>query len=336
FVTGATGLLGNNLVRHLHRRGIGVTALVRSPEKAKQQFAGLSGLRIVTGDMRNVATFAAELPGHDVLFHTAAHFRDSYRGGDHSAMLRAVNVEGTHALMEAAYSAGIRRMVHTSSIAVLIGGSGIRVDETMLRPRNRADAYYRSKIETDEAVFAFLQEHPDFHASIVLPGWMHGPGDMGPTSAGRFVVGFVQRQLPAIMPGAFSLVDARDVAAALVAAAERGKRGERYLAAGRRISTADLCRLMEKMTAVPAPRRKMSKAMLVASAAISELYARTTRKPARLSWASARLMIGEGTRPIFDHGKSERELGVSFRPMEETLSDEIAWYRANGWLPDEA
>jgi dihydroflavonol-4-reductase len=82
FVTGATGLLGNNLVRLLLSRGVRVKALARSREKAEKQFAELP-VEVVIGDMTNVTGFAAQLQGVDVLFHTAAYFRDGFKGGRH-------------------------------------------------------------------------------------------------------------------------------------------------------------------------------------------------------------------------------------------------------------
>src|ERR1700704_4134337 len=112
FVTGATGLLGNNLVRALVARGAVVTALVRSPRKASSQFAGLDAVTVIQGDMTDVPAFAAALAGCEVLFHTAAYFRDSYAGGNHSTALKAVNIDGTRALLGAAYAAGVRRVVH--------------------------------------------------------------------------------------------------------------------------------------------------------------------------------------------------------------------------------
>ena len=104
FVTGATGLLGNNLVRELVRRGVAVKALVRSFDKGRQQFAGLAGVELVVGDMADVPAFAAKLQGCDVVFHTAAFFRDNYKGGSHWQELKRINVDGTEALIEHAYA----------------------------------------------------------------------------------------------------------------------------------------------------------------------------------------------------------------------------------------
>src|SRR5450830_1763650 len=164
FVTGATGLLGNNLVRELVSRGVAVTALVRSQEKAARQFSSLSGIELVIGDMANVGAFSAALQGCDVVFHTAAFFRDNYKGGSHWEELEKINVAGTRDLLHQAYRAGIRRFVHTSSIAVLDGAPGTSIDETCLRAEADADDYYRSKILADRVVLTFLETHPQMHA----------------------------------------------------------------------------------------------------------------------------------------------------------------------------
>lgn len=244
FVTGATGLLGNNLVRELLNCGFIVKALVRCPERARAQLGGLEKVECVTGDMENVPAFADKLQGCDIVFHTAAFFRDSYKGGTHWNDLKRTNIDGTAALLEHAYRQGVRHFIHTSSIAVLRGAPGSAINETHSRDVTEADDYYRSKILADEVVRNFLDSHPDMHATFVLPGWMWGPNDAGPTSSGQFVIDTVLGKLPGIVPGSFSVVDARDVALAQIAAAERGRRGERYLAAGRPMTMRELIPLV--------------------------------------------------------------------------------------------
>ena len=331
FVTGATGLLGNNLVRLLLERGWMVKALARSPEKASKQFEGLK-VEVIQGDMTNVQQFASTLRGVTAVFHTAAYFRESFLGGSHWKALHAANVLGTRNLLEAAYAAGVRKFVQTSSIAVLNGPRGTVIDETMLRPENDGNDYYRSKILADKEVNSFLASHPDFFAVFVLPGWMHGPGDSGPTQAGQTTLDFVNRKLPGIPPGTVSVVDARDVALAMIASLERGRRGERYLSAGRNMDMNGVFSELQEVTGVPAPRRKLPLFMLYIVAAIQELRARLTKAPALLSWATVRLMVRENGRSTFSDRKLREELGVQFRPVRETLRDEVTWYRDHGWI----
>ena len=331
FVTGATGLLGNNLVRELVRRGVAVKALVRSFDKGRQQFADLAGVELVVGDMADVPAFAAKLQGCDVVFHTAAFFRDNYKGGSHWQELKRINVDGTEALIEHAYAAGVRRFVQTSSIGVLNGEPGEPIDETCLRELGDADDYYRSKILADHAVLRFLTRYPDMHASLVLPGWMWGPADIGPTSSGQFVNDVVRGKLPGLVPGSFSVVDARDVAQAHLAAALQGQRGERYLAAGRHMTMRQLVPLLGKIANVKTPTRALPLPLLYALAAVQEIYARISGRPVLLSLATVRLMVKEAGRTHFNHSKSERELALKFRPLEQTVADTVNWYRNNGW-----
>ncbi len=326
FVTGATGLLGNNLVRLLLERGVEVKALVRSREKARQQFGQMERLEIIEGDMEHVSGFAGAMAGCDVVFHTAAYFRESYGGGKHWAQLKRINVDATAELITAAYGAGVRRFVHTSSIAVVNGPRGAWIDETMMRDENDADDYYRSKIQSDRAVAAFLDRHADMFGVFVMPGWMHGPGDLGPTAAGQFALDFMKRALPGIPPGTFSFVDARDVALALVAADEKGRRGEHYLAAGHHIAMRDLVQIYEKVTGIPAPQRAIPVAILWPIACFQEMMARITGRPALLSLATVRTMRNEAERTRFDPAKSQNELGLRFRPIEVTVCDETSWF----------
>lgn len=330
-VTGATGLLGNNLVRELLAQGFRVRALVRSAAKAERQFAGLP-VEFVIGDILAVDAFAPMLAGVDVVFHTAAYFRDSYTGGRHWPQLHAANVLGTRALLEHAYAAGVRRFVHASSIAVLRGKRGQVVDETMLRDERDADDYYRSKILADREVLGFLDRHADFWAAMVLPGWMHGPGDMGPTSAGQTMLDVAGGKLPGVPPGSVCLVDARDVARAMIQANAKGRRGERYLAAGRHMTMVEALPLMAQALGVKAPTRRLPMALLYVIAAIGEAKARITGKPVLFSWAMARTMATEDDRSRFSSAKSEAELGLRYRSVETTLRDEVAWLRAAGML----
>src|SRR5215471_15818366 len=118
FVTGSTGLLGNNLVRALLAAGYEVLALARSKDKAQRQL-GDTAARVVAGDMEDVAGFASALDGVDVLFHTAAYFREYYAPGDHAVKVDRVNVACTMELARAAHGRGVKKMVDTSSAGII-------------------------------------------------------------------------------------------------------------------------------------------------------------------------------------------------------------------------
>jgi nucleoside-diphosphate-sugar epimerase len=339
FVTGSTGLLGNNLVRELLACGFTVKALVRDEARARGLLPRDPRLILVTGDMEDVAAFSAALAGSDVLFHAAAYFRDSYKGGRHRAKLTAINVEGTAALIEAAYRAGIRRLVHVSSVGTLSpsapGGAPVH-GRMRLRPDETANDYYRSKILADGVVEQALSAHSDLWATFILPAFMQGPGDAGPTSAGQTIIDFVRRKIPGIIGAAFSYVDARDVAKACVAAAELGQRGERYVVAGHRLPLASALAMLEAITGVPAPRRRLPWSLLWTVAMLNEGWARLTGRPVLLGAAAYRSLREDGAHGLYDSTLAERALGVQFRPIEESLRDAVAWLRGAGMLPERA
>lgn len=326
FVTGATGLLGNNLVRLLDAHGHEVVALVRSEAKARR-LLGDTRARVVRGDMRDVAGFAPALEECAAVFHTAAYFREYYQPGDHRPALDAINIRGALALMTEADRRGVQRFVHVSSAGTIgTKPDGSPGDEdTPPLPLQMANLYWRSKAEADVTIRAW---RPAGAMTVVqiLPGWMWGPGDAAPTGAGQLALDFLARRLPGIMDGGMCVVDARDVAAAMVAAVNRGRPGERYIVGGSYCTMEELLKGLERVSGVPAPTRRLPHALVMAYAWGAELFGRLTGREV--------LVTREGVRALhaklrWTSGKAERELGVTFRPLEETLRDVVAWYRAH-------
>ncbi|MBI0000830.1 SDR family oxidoreductase [Bartonella sp. W8122] len=315
FVTGATGLLGNNLVRQLIDEGYHVKALVRPRQKANKQFAPHDELEIIQGDMTNVTSFEIHLDGCDTVFHTAAFFRDNYKGGSHWADLEKININGTKCLLEAALKAGVKQFVHVSSIAVLDGEAGSLIDETCDRNIENSDDYYRSKIISER----ICRSASDDELLLYFTGV-----DVGPTSAGQLAFDVMNGKLPAIVPGTFSVVDARDVAAALIMVTFKGKSGERYLVAGRHIHMKDLVSMIGHYANVKTPTKTIPMPLLYCIAVLQEIYGKLTGKPILLSLASVRLMASQYDRTHFSSERYEKILGLQFRPLEQTLADTLS------------
>ena len=251
-------------------------------------------------------------------------FRINYKGGSHWADLEKININSTKCLLKAALKAGVKQFVHVSLIAVLDGGAGTLINETCDRDIENSDDYYRSKIISERTVREFAALHPTMKCYYILPGWMWGPGDMGATSAGQLALDVMNGKLPAIVPGTFSVVDARDVAAALIMVTLKGKPGERYLAAGRHIQMKDLVSMIGHYANVETPTKTMLMPLLYCIAFLQELYCKFTGKPILLSLASVRLMASQYDRTHFSSERYEKILGLQFRPLEKTLADTLS------------
>lgn len=329
FVTGSTGLFGSNLVRQLCEQGHSVTALARSQEKA-DKFLGDTCAEIVIGDLSDIQAFAHRMDGCDVLIHAAAYFREYYQPGDHWSMLKKLNVDATIELLAEAEKRGFRKAIHISSSGVIgqnADGSP-STEDSSLNELAKTNLYFKSKVVAEEEIEKFLQTS-SLPVSMILPGWMHGPGDAAPTSAGQMTLEFMNKNMPGTFDGGLTMVDARDVAQATINAVEHGKSGERYIVAGNYHTIKELSEMIEKASGVPVPKANIPFPILMMVATISETWARITN--------SETLMTRTGIRTLRDKQvlastKAMKELNAQFRPMQETINDVVTWYRANGYV----
>jgi len=329
FVTGATGLLGNNLVRELLEAGYEVKCLVRKLEKARTVF-GNAAVELVEGDMKDVGGFAAEMSGCGVVFHAAAYFREYYQHGSNESELHRTNLEGTIQLLTQAEAKGVHKVVYVSSSGV-IGAkpSGAPGDEDT--PPGEAvqwNGYFASKVETGKAIAEFEKSHRIAVVQI-LPGWMFGLGDRGPTGSGQLVLNYLKRRIYARIKGGSNSVDARDVAFAMVRAAERGRAGDRYIAGGHYVTFGEIMDDLEAVSGVPASRLELPYPVALALAWVSLEFGALTRREVLVTPDTVKVM---NARLKVDSSRAERELGVGFRPFRDTLRDEVQWYRQNGYV----
>jgi dihydroflavonol-4-reductase len=329
FVTGSTGLLGSNLVNLLLAQGHEVKALARSEKKARQLLTD-PRVKIVIGDMEQIDGFAQEMQGCDVLFHTAAYFRESFKLGEHWEKLEAINIKGTVRLLELAEQYGVKKAIYVSSSGVLgTNPDGSPANEsTSPDQMSMGNPYFRSKVLAEQAVDAFLKTHR-LPVVLILPTVMLGPHDIGPTGFGGMALDLLNRRLPVMPPGGFEFVDARDVAAAMINAVEKGKSGERYIISEGYHPFTEFAQLMREVAGIPAPRISPPMSFLMMVAHVSEAFARLTNTEPAIPVAGLQTMR---ERRDVSSAKAKRELGAKFRPFAESVRDEIVWYRANGYI----
>ncbi len=315
-VTGAAGHVGTTLVRALLAQGRRVRALVRSDTE------GLLGLdvELVRGDVRDRRAVADAVADADLVLHAAARISLSSVDDPH---LRAVNVGGTAAVVDACLQRGVPRLVHISSVHALdLVGAAI-VDERLPLAESRdASPYDRSKAAAERKVLRGVAAGLD--AVIVSPAAVIGPYDFKPSQVGRLLIELRRGSLPALTGGGQSWVDVRDVADGVLAAAERGRRGERYLLGGHYRSVVELVELAAEVAGVRRPRVVLPLSLLGALAPAAERLNRLRGREATLTPVSVRAL--HGPREVCSE-KAAEELGYTRRPLSETVAETMRWLR---------
>jgi dihydroflavonol-4-reductase len=289
--------------------------------------AGLAGLdaEFVEADILDAAALKDAFAEADCVLHLAAKISIA---GDPDGSVRRVNVEGVRAVAEAALAAGVRRFVHCSSLhAYDVGAVDGPIREDGLRATDaRLPAYDRSKAEGEEELRRVIDRGLD--AVILNPSGMIGPVDPEPSRMGRVLLAMFRGRMPVTVSGAFDWVDVRDVAAALIAAADRGRTGENYLVGGHRASLAELGRLAAEVSGRRPPR-------LAAPLGIVQLAAQAAVRVAGPRRAGRLLLTPESlhaleTDPVVDCSKAVTELDYRPRPLAETVADLHRSFIADG------
>ena len=223
-VTGATGFIGANVTRLLSERGADVRVLVR-PTSDRRNLAGLE-VEAVEGDLRDPESVRRSVRGCRQVFHVGADYR--FWARDPREIYRS-NVEGTTHVMEACLSAGVERVVYTSTVGTIgLAAHPAPCDEmTRMLGGQLTSHYKRSKLQAEQAVLSYAAR--GLPVVIVNPSAPIGPWDAKPTPTGQLIVDFVRGKLSAIVDTGLNIVHVRDVAEGHLLAAERGRIGERYI-----------------------------------------------------------------------------------------------------------
>lgn len=325
-ITGASGFVGSAVLRQLIIAGHSVRALLR-PNSDRRNLVGLP-VEIVTGDLTDRASLDRALVGCSALFHVAADYR-LWVSRPHE--IYETNVAGTRNLMLAAASAGVKRIVYTSSVATLgltSDGSPAHED-TPVSLSDMIGHYKRSKFLA-EAEVKRLAGQEGLPVVIVNPSTPIGPRDIKPTPTGRVVVDAASGRMPAYVDTGLNLVHVDDVAIGHLIAFERGAIGERYVLGAQNMTLKEMLTDIAAITGQSPPRIRLPHNFVLPMAYVSEAWARVIsgREP-RVSLVGVRLAK---KRMFFSAEKAKRVLGFNPRPVNEALRDAVEWFRQHGYI----
>ena len=318
-VTGASGHIGNVLVRKLLGRGQHVRVLVR-PGRKPAALAGLD-VEIVPGDILDMDSLERALRGVELVYHLAA--RISLADGLDPETER-VNLEGTRNVISAIRRSGNARLVYASSIYALKKPSdGTPIDETQpFEPLQCQGAYDHSKALASLAVQQAAADGLD--AVIVCPTAVTGPYDFHDSEAGRAVRFYMRAGLKFLVKGAYDFIDVRDAAQGFILAAEKGRRGETYILGGERLTVQEMAQTVWQAAGGWHAGIEVPLWLAYWAANFVPFYCKLTGVKPLFTRYSLEAVCSNS---LISHAKASRELGFQPCPARQAVMDAVRWFQ---------
>jgi nucleoside-diphosphate-sugar epimerase len=311
FVTGGTGFIGSRIVPRLVERGYRVICLVRDPTKATQLRA--LGVTLAAGDVTDRESMRQPMQGADIVLHNAAWYQIGIR--DKERMWR-INLNGTENTLGLAAELGVPRIAYVSTLAVFGDTRGQIVDEGYARQAAPVSEYEDSKAAAHEVAERLIGEGAPI--IIAMPGTVFGIGDH--SLWGTMSRLYLRRRLSILFgPDAgYTHTHVDDTAEAIILAAERGRISESYITAGEPLRNAQVFKLWQRLTGIPAPYAYLPLGLVRPLAGTVEACAALLGRDSPINResvaSSAATMWGSSL-------KAQRELGARFRSAEDGWRD---------------
>lgn len=316
-VTGATGHLGNVLVRRLVSGGEQVRALVLPDDRC----AGLEALEVelVKGSVLDLESLDLAMQNVDCVYHLAAII--SITPGA-EALMRRVNIEGVRNVASAALKGGVNRLVHVGSVhAFRRMPDGIVVtEETPLATDSPAGTYDETKAKGIAAVKDVVKQGLD--AVIACPSAIVGPYDYRGSLLGKALANFARHKVHLLVPGAYDFVDVRDVADGLIAACDRGRTGEIYIVSGHHATLAEAKAIIQEAAGLHSGQIVLPWKLAIGFARVMQHVYRMTKATPQFTLYSLRTLADNAH---FSSAKAARELNYHARSLLDTARDLLTW-----------
>jgi dihydroflavonol-4-reductase len=324
-VTGGAGFIGSHLVQRLVQQGERVRVLERPG--APIDHLPLNRIEVVWADIRDRGAVAKAVQGCSEVYHLAA---NPNLWAWPRGLFRQVNFQGAVHVLEEALSAGARRVLHTSTESILTRArqNGPIAEDQQVTLGDVIGPYCRSKFWAER--FARRLARAGAPIVIVNPTLPVGPGDWGRSPPTQMMLDFCRGRRREYLDADLNLIDARDVAEGMILAMAKGRPGKRYLLGHQNLSIHGVFTSLARLTGLPAPHRRVPYPLALAAAYTSEFLADlvTHRCPA----ATVTGVKLTRRRMQFDSRRSLDDLGLSPRPIEQSLAEAVAWFREMRWI----
>ena len=321
-LTGAAGLLGNNIAMSLIKDGKCVRALVLDGDPAAVHIPEM--VEIFTGDVTDVSSLEAFFDVSEdtevVVIHCASIVTLSPLPNQ---KVFDVNVTGTQNIVDFCISNSVKKLVYVSStgaITELPEGQTIS-EPTSFDPDIVVGYYSKTKALATQLVLKAVEEQ-NLNASIVYPSGICGPNDYAFGPVAGIILQYCEGKMPVGFEGYFNSVDVRDLADGVIACAEKGRTGEGYIMSNEIVPLKRLFELISRTSGAPLVETILPVDVMIENAAqnIPDSPDKE-QKIESLKFGMYNLIRNNN----FSSDKAEQELGYKTRPFEETITDEVNW-----------
>ncbi|MBL7705552.1 MAG: NAD-dependent epimerase/dehydratase family protein [Taibaiella sp.] len=318
-ITGASGLLGANLVRYMHQLGYKIRVLVR-PGAHLTVLADIP-MEIIHGYIDRKECVEEAMQGCDYVVHAASL---TTQWGTPYEEYKKINIHATQLIAQACIAYGVKRLIYISTANTLAPGSkaspGTELNAFGLHHIN--SGYINSKYVALQYIQEQVQQN-GLPAIIVSPTFMIGRYDVKPSS-GQMVLHGIKKGIMAYPSGGKNFVHVEDVCAGIVKAIEKGTIGEHYLLAGHNLSYKEFFRLTDFHAGSRRRKVQIPGSLLRGLGRLGSLVQSLSGKSVKLNYASAYMLSLDN---YYSGKKAERELGIEYKSIELAVADAVAWFR---------
>ena len=326
-LTGATGLLGGNILRALIAGGKRVRALVLADDMAMASIP--HGTEIVEGglldDMSLDRLFSVPENERLIVIHAAGIVTMDPKPNE---KVRSVNIDGTRNIIRKCVEHKVSKLVYVSSTSAIPElPKGQIIQEVENHDPDKVIGYYaKTKAIATDLVLQAVREN-DLDASVVYPSGIFGPNDYGFGLITSCIKMIAEGKLRISIGGSFNSVDARDLADGIIACAKRGRKGGTYIMASHSYTFTQLIEAVYREVGIKKSIFEVPLWLVRPFASFGTLYGKVTNKPA---WFSQYTIYNLARNNDYSAEKAEKELGFKCRSLNESIADTVSWLRQVG------
>ena len=323
-ITGSSGHVGSNLIRELSKQDYKIRCIDFDGDyRAYEGF----DVEVIKGDITNKESLHSVFKNVDIVFHTAALINLDRR---YEKQIRQVNVEGTRNVCEAAVKAGVKKLIHFSSVDAFYR---FPIEEPLLESRSLIDdpnavPYDLSKADGQKIVLKFCEK--DLDASIIHPTSIVGPNDFKPGLPMQEMVNLANGKRKLVPNWGYNFVDVRDLCITAISAVKLGRTGQNYIVGGEYHLYSYIAELMKQQLGRTVLLATIPDFVSYLGLPYEYIKSLITRKPRVLTIDT--LHTGKTGNKVVPSTLAREELGHNPRPLEETIYDMVSFFQKRGLI----